>query len=391
MARALTIPFYATLTFALVALVVTIIELPYLPDIATEYAVYRGGVIFLALVAAIRLRRNPFSLLGNSLVILCFTAYNCGGYIYRPLYLMGYIQCTYAFSFLWFTTRKQFVTLTTISIIVFLTVTQLYMDQLHYDPGDLPNSDVIITPIIANLVAILIHHFFTAERMLREMLADRFSVVGRLASTIVHDVKGGLTSPMMLVEDAKQSVEAGDFVGSMKSLKNMEESLQNLHKMVINLNELSRVSKASVAKESVMLSQVICDVESILQKRIYGIEIQLSGDIEIKGDRSLLNSIFLNLISNSLNQFQEHACDPRQIEIRVDGQSRVVYQDSGPGLSTKIVEILNRQGFAGSESLNSDNGNNGLGLVLIGEGMRSIGGKMNILPNQNGARIELIF
>lgn len=379
-------PSRASLVFLGLVLIVTLTEIPY---VFGDLRLYLLGRFFTAVFAAAAyfvLRKDAFSLLGNILIVISFSIYNISGYLFYPLYLYSYIQCVIALSFLWFTTRRQFQVLSSFMLLTMISVIALTHGDLPY-PSDGTNTlDLAVICAIANVVGLLIHHFFTAERSMKEILNDRFVTVGRLAATIIHDLKGGLGTPLMLTSSLRQSLESGNLASAREQVEALERSLSSLGHSVLNLNQLSKVSEVSLHEKSFAASESLEKARTILSKRLHAVRIESRGDCMVRGTEDLLTSVFLNILVNSIDAFRVGRVKQPFMRFEMS-ERKIVIEDNGPGFPTEVLKRIRRQGFAPATQEGS-----GLGLFLIREGLASLGGRLQIENRpEGGARIEIHF
>jgi hypothetical protein len=63
--------------------------------------------------------------------------------------------------------------------------------------------------VITMIGSILGYHFITRARQEKDILADKFLDVGRHTSSIMHDFKGLLSTPLTYVDLLKKCMQAG--------------------------------------------------------------------------------------------------------------------------------------------------------------------------------------
>lgn len=328
------------------------------------------------------LRKNPFSTWANSLVALNFLVHTCVGHYYRPLYFASYIQILYAFAFLFFTSRRLYIILSSVVSIGYIAFYLYTYDRVTYAQGAETKEDFIATVICAHFVGFLIHHFFTAERGLREAATDRFVLLGRHASNIIHDIKGSISVPHMYLNEVRNSLKAGDLTKADDYLTKMEKSLSRTEKTIFDLNQLSRI--AADDGEPFHIKDAIGDVLDMLAKRLHDVDVSIDGDFEVKSDRGVVCSILLNLVLNSLENFKKSGTIDPQIKFKIESSSRMIsVMDNGGGFSKEALSAL--KGYypmaAGS--------NSGLGLYLVRENLKTIKGKVSFKNVDHGAQVEI--
>ena len=115
---------------------------------------------------------------------------------------------------------------------VFLAFYLLTYDLVKYPPGSETKEDFIMTIVMGWAFGILVHHLFTAERGMKEAAHDRFALLGRHASHIVHDIKGSISIPHMYLSEALGSLDKQDYAQTKEYLLKMGQSLSRTEKTV---------------------------------------------------------------------------------------------------------------------------------------------------------------
>lgn len=378
-------PFFTVCFFVGVTILATWQEF-YTPMSREDFntmALLRVPVVLAALIVGFVLRKNPFSVWANSAICLLFLIYTCIGHYYRPIYYACFIQTLFAFSFLFYTSRRVHFVLATFKTAAFCAFYLYTYDTVRYAQGAETKEDYLTTLVIVWGLALIIHHFFTAERGMREMANGRFALLGRHASHVVHDIKGSISIPHLYLKEALKNLENRDLEKTKECLTRMEASLFQTEKIIFDLNQLSRMTDADIKPFNV--SEGLADVRNILAKRLHDVEIKLDGDFEIKADRGIICSIFLNLILNSIESFKRSKTQNPKIDIRMLPASRTIcFTDNGGGFSKEALSSLK-----GNQFVSSSHSNSGLGLYLVRENLRELKGRVSFQNVTDGAMVEI--
>lgn len=378
------IPFISLICYSVIVLLVTwqeyyTIDLADFKVLLSVRILVAASVIPLALV----LRKNPFSAWANSLAALNFLVHTCVGHYYRPLYFASYIQILYAFAFLFFTSRRLYFILSSVISFGYIAFYLYTYDMVTYAQGAETKEDFIATVICAHFVGFLIHYFFTSERGLREAATDRFVLLGRHATNIIHDIKGSISVPHMYLNEVRNSLKSGDLSKADEYLNKMEKSFSRTEKTIFDLNQLSRI--AADDGESFKLKDAIGDVLDMLAKRLHDVEVTIEGDFEVKSDRGVVCSILLNLVLNSLENFKKSRTENPKIEFKIHSASRLISViDNGGGFSKEALAAL--KGYYPTSAATS---NSGLGLYLVRENLKTLKGKVSFQNIDQGAKVEI--
>jgi two-component sensor histidine kinase len=131
------------------------------------------------------------------------------------------------------------------------------------------------------------------------------------------------------------------------------------------------VSLVGKKEESFSLAALVDEVRDLLRYKLERVEVVVSGDLQLYGDRVLLYSIFLTVFLNSLETFKLMRVENERIELEIRG-SRLVYHDN-----------------SGAWPLSETDQN--LGPYLVQTGLAEFGGKAQYLKDPNGTKIQMNF
>lgn len=190
------------------------------------------------------------------------------------------------------------------------------------------------------------------EELIRQ---ERISTIGRLSSSIVHDLRNPLAAiyggAEMMIDSELSGAQlkrlAGNIYRSSRVIKDMLQELVDVSRGRMQAPETCRLSE-------VVAAAVETQAESAFQQ---GIEIRTAIDpeIELACEPGRMERVFLNLISNAIEAMPDGGC----IEITAEREDRgvsVLVQDTGPGIPASVRQRL-FEPFVTS-------GKNGLGLGL---------------------------
>ena len=205
----------------------------------------------------------------------------------------------------------------------------------------------------------------------RELIRqERISTIGRLASSIVHDLRNPLAA---IYGGAEMMVDTELTQPQMKRLAgNIYQASRRIQVMLQDLLNVSRGKGAQV--ELCHLSEVVeaaIDAHSAAAAaQKVRIVVDVNESIELPLERARIERVFLNLIGNALEVM------PSGGEIRIDATKVedaivIAVSDTGPGISKEIREQL----FQPFVTFGKKNGL-GLGLALSRQTVLDHGGDM---------------
>jgi signal transduction histidine kinase len=199
---------------------------------------------------------------------------------------------------------------------------------------------------------------------------ERISTIGRLSGSIVHDLRNPLAAiyggAEMLVDSDLPPGHvkrlAGNIYRSSRRIQELLQDLVNVSRGKTELPELCRLHEVAAAA---------CE-RAAHAAETQSVEIRLSipAEIELPLERSRMERLFANLVSNAI----EAMPDGGRVEISAElenGDARITVADTGPGIAPEIRASL-FQPFVTSGKRNGL----GLGLALSRQTVLDHGGDM---------------
>ena len=212
---------------------------------------------------------------------------------------------------------------------------------------------------------------------------ERISTIGRLSSSIVHDLRNPLAA---IYGGAEMLVDTELSTSQMKRLAaNIYRASRRIQELLQDLVNVSR--GRSKAAEICSLREVVeaaCQASTAsAESQKVGISFAPAEDVELPLERARMERVFLNLIGNALEAMPEGG----EIEITqrvVDDSVRIEFADTGPGILPSIREKL----FEPFVSAGKKNGL-GLGLALSRQTVLDHGGEIWVDSNSRGAKFVI--
>ena len=221
------------------------------------------------------------------------------------------------------------------------------------------------------------------EELIRQ---ERISTIGRLSTSIVHDLRNPLAAiyggAEMLVDGnlSPQQVQrlAGNIYRSSRSMQQLLQELVDSGRGGSGGSEVCRLHDIVSAAYEVYAAAA--DAQSV------EVEINVPPEIELPLERARMERVFLNLIDNSLGMMP--AGGRLQISAELSqGSVLVKVQDSGPGIAPQIRHQL----FQPFVTAGKKNGV-GLGLAFSHQTVLDHGGDLWADTDvQEGARFFIIL
>jgi len=209
---------------------------------------------------------------------------------------------------------------------------------------------------------------------------ERIATIGRLASSIVHDLRNPLAA---IYGGAEMLVDADLSPEQQQRLAgNIYSASRRIQELLQELLDVSRSQKTPL--ETFNLRDICKSVQEESQRtaalRDVLIEIEIPEHIEVKGARDRLERVFLNLINNASDAMPEGG-SIRITAGETDGNITISVEDTGPGIPEEAWAKL----FQPFASFRKKNGL-GLGLALSRQTLLEHGGDLWAEKTTAGAR-----
>ena len=230
----------------------------------------------------------------------------------------------------------------------------------------------------------------TAEKrtMAQMQQSEKLAALGQLAAGMAHEINnplGVISCYAQLLQKSPQSEQArADLEVIVRHTRKAKEVLQSLL-------GLARVDKTSSGPSD--LASVTGDLVRIFRMQLGGTGVQLECDVpsdlpQVEVGVSALEHVLTNLLANAFDAAPaENGLVRVSAEVSPDGRSVILrVQDNGPGIAPDLATKIFDPFFTTKEV---DKGT-GLGLTVVHEIMRDLGGAVEVLGGP-GATFVLTF
>jgi len=231
------------------------------------------------------------------------------------------------------------------------------------------------------------------------IINERYEAWGNLARKLAHEIKNPLTPIQLTLDRMKNKYteqinkeEKNNFKENLKIIDNQIKQISNL---VNEFSDFARMPKPIIKDNN--LIKLLEDNIKLLSEIDRDIKIELikkNDQILFKSDKEQLSRVFFNLIKNSIESIHQKAQNTSvydkkiTIEIKETGNHiHIIIIDSGVGFDIfkkNIKDILNPY-------FTTKKNGTGLGLSIVNKIINDHNGKINFIPINNGAKIQINF
>ena len=236
-----------------------------------------------------------------------------------------------------------------------------------------------------------------AHRMDERISREQAEKENRLRRELTHNISHELKTPVASILGYTDTIlESPDISEEMKRLFIERTNVQakRLSALLQDISALNRMdyAKDMIAVERVDVSALFADIlqETTLavQRRAMSVKNYLPQNIIVRGNRSLLYSIFRNLIDNAVN----YAGQGTTIEVSATEQQGLwlfTFSDNGIGIPAEHLPRIFERFYRIDKGRSRDMGGTGLGLAIVKNAVQLHGGTINVsTPATGGLTFE---
>jgi PAS domain S-box-containing protein len=217
----------------------------------------------------------------------------------------------------------------------------------------------------------------------RNLLLTKFTTINnnlkKLSFTSSHDLRSpvnNLLSIFSILDVSK--IEDPETLQFIEMLQSATETLKETLNNYVDVLILEDMSSAEIEEidftES--LNTVVLSINSLIQKSKAKINIDFSQLEKVNFNKSYLESVFLNLLTNSIKYAIPGSSPVISIKSRkINGVDQLIFSDKGIGFN---MELVKDKIFGLHQKFNNHIDSKGIGLYLVNNHITSLGGKIDV-------------
>jgi len=222
---------------------------------------------------------------------------------------------------------------------------------------------------------------------------SRLASMGEMIDAVAHQWKQPLNSISMLIEllkiDFEQKNVDNNYINSLENNMRMQ-----IDHMVNTLSEFRNFLHPSTKSEDFFIHSVLSKVLLLMQDELLSQNIHIhtnfDHEVTIYGNKNEFKHLFLNLINNSIDAFNEHELKQRDIYIRCYRENEKTYievEDNAGGIPQNIINKI----FKPNVTSKPEGKGTGIGLYMSKQIVKKNSGNINVHNSDIGAFFTIIF
>ncbi len=214
-------------------------------------------------------------------------------------------------------------------------------------------------------------------------MVDKLNYLEKIRNESSSDLAHELRTPLATINSYLEGIKEGVIPNDLNTIKEIEEELQRLIKLVNRLGDLSNAEKKIVHqdREDVSFSDILQNIIDrylpIADKKDILVETMIGEKIKILADPDNIESVIINLLSNAIKYTSEGG----KILIKLKKEDRrLIFKisDTGIGISPDDLPYIFERFYRTDKSRSIKTGGTGIGLTITRELVYAMGGTIEV-------------
>lgn len=216
----------------------------------------------------------------------------------------------------------------------------------------------------------------------------------QLTSNIAHELRTPVTSIIGYLETLLNA-DIDDEKRKLFMIRTKDQAMR-LAELIDHISVLNKLEEGSgfYNIESVLLFDVVEGVVDSMRMRLEAKGMKVENDIDrnlrLKGNKTLLHSIYQNLIENTINYAGENVTIHTELHYEDDNYYYFKYSNDGSGIPDKHIPRLFERFYRIDEGRSRKKGGTGLGLAIVKHAVQFHRGQISVKNIEEGG-LEFLF
>jgi len=222
---------------------------------------------------------------------------------------------------------------------------------------------------------------------------SRLAAMGEMIDAIAHQWKQPLNSISMMSDMLREDFKNGSVDESY--IQEFDETIHmQIDHMVSTLSEFRTFFRPTTKNENFTFLDALKSVQVLMKDELVSQNILLCLDIDenlsIFGNKNEFKHLFINLINNSIDSFNEKNITNRKVHIRCYEENNITYievEDNAGGVPLDVIENI----FKANVTTKKEGKGTGIGLYMSEQILKKNHGSINVHNTEDGAFFTIIL
>ncbi len=260
----------------------------------------------------------------------------------------------------------------------------LYKEQKNKNEKQLQNHKEFLKQIDKRTIAM---NATSSKKDTLLAQQSKMAAMGEMMDAVAHQWKQPLNSLSMMSDMLKNDFD-NDLVDKAYIDDVTEMANMQIEHMVSTLAEFRSFFRPSKEFSDFLLSDCLESVQVLMKdellKNTLTLEIDLQEDITLHGQINEFKHLFLNLLSNSIDAFNEKNIPNRKVSIRSyisDEYGTIEFEDNAQGIPEYVLPNI----FKPNVTTKTDGKGTGIGLYMSAQIVQKHSGTISVKNSKDGA------
>ena len=216
---------------------------------------------------------------------------------------------------------------------------------------------------------------------------SRLAAMGEIIDAIAHQWKQPLNAISMMFDLLQDDFRSGDV--NNEYIEDLDETVHmQIDHMVNTLQEFRTFLRPSTKNENFHINTVVQNVQVLIKDELITqnlhIDLDIDEDIQTFGNKNELKHLFINLINNSIDAFNENHISSRKLSIKCYKENDKIFievQDNAGGIPKNIINHI----FKPNVTTKHEGKGTGIGLYMSYQIVTKSNGTIDVINNKDGA------
>jgi len=222
---------------------------------------------------------------------------------------------------------------------------------------------------------------------------SRLASMGEMIDAIAHQWKQPLNAISMMIEMLKDDFHTSDITSEY--INDLEKSIHiQIDYMVSTLSEFRNFLRPSTKNTQFYINTIIQNVQILMKDELIAqnlhLELDIDENIQFFGSKNEFKHLFINIINNSIDAFNEKNISERKLSIKAYKDGKDIYlqiKDNAGGIPTNIINHI----FKPNITTKADGKGTGIGLYMCQQIVAKNNGKIEASNTEDGALFSISF